>query len=109
MDRPADDELRHGLSRVGGDQPQLVEQILIPLPLLALKPGVFGPAVTGLKDVVPRELACQKPLHKRPVNADGNSSLTAPGQGITLDIALQHVVRRLKGRDRASGMELFEL
>ena len=97
VDRPIDNHLGDAAFGFGGDGAQLVEEILVLLPLVALIHRILLAAVAGIELVIAAELAGEQALHQRPVDADGNSALAAPGENVGFDFALQHVVARLVG------------
>ena len=86
-----------------------IDQIVILLPLLALEDRVFVPAVIGSENLIATNFSRQEPFHERPVDKDRHIVSPAPRQRIGLDLARQHVVRRLKGRQGTLGCEFFEL
>jgi len=109
MNCPVDHQFCNRLTRILGNRPQIFQKILVLLPLVAMKHGVFLPAVARVEHVIPRQLPRQQPFHQRPVNDHGNAVRLAPGKGAGLDFALQHIVVLLKRRQWANGRELGEL
>jgi death on curing protein len=55
-------------------------------------------AASAAEAMVARQSPRQQALHQRPVRHHGDVPLAAPGNRPLLDVALQHVVRRLIGR-----------
>ena len=59
--------------------------------------------------MIAREFSGEQPLHQRPVDDDRDVVLLAPGDDVGFDLPLQHVVRRLNGRQRAFFLKFCEL
>ena len=55
------------------------------------------------------QLTGEQAFHERPVDHDGDVALAAPGNRSLFDVALQHVVGHLHGRDRADGVKFLHL
>ena len=68
MDRPIHHQLRDRATGRSGDTSQFVHKVLVFLPLVTLKHGVFGATIAGRKNVLTRQFARQEPFHQGPVD-----------------------------------------
>jgi len=109
VNRPVDDDLCNGLADVRGDLPEIVDKVLIPSPLIALKHWVLGTPVARFEDMVAVKLTSEEAFHQRPIDDRGGVVSYAPRQNIVFDLTLQHVERRLHCGYWTDGMELVQL
>ena len=103
-DCPADCQFGHGMPRGCGNPAKFLDQVEVLLILVALEHGVFPPAIVW-KALIAAEFPGQQPLQQGPIDKYGDAVLAAPGERIGFDLTLEHIVRRLIGRqgtDRAN-------
>ena len=70
-DGPVHDQLGNCFSEIIRDPSQLIDQVLILVPLFSLKHRILWTSVAFPKDVIPAQLARQESFEQRPVNDDG--------------------------------------
>lgn len=92
-----------------GDGSEFIEKIVVALVFVSLEHWIFVPAVLWRKDVLAGQLPCEESFEEGPVDAGGDVVLSAPGEYLGFDFALEEIVGGLNGSERTDGVELAEL